>query len=211
MTKGTGYSTFNTPNRSWTVGKLAQRLTSNLFLECCSLPCYPKSKSNIQEELSDEGMLQERSLRRKKNDDLETEEPMEMKRMSSRDSSTEDEMTDYTNYTNAGCSLMENSSYEILKDLQGKELISNAVDSEGKTFASSGTSFGIKRVVKCSNNETNGNSNYKGKKEFENGESDISKMFPKRRLRKVEERDGFSSQSELFLKCRIRKRSQQSS
>ncbi|KOC63009.1 Synaptotagmin-like protein 5, partial [Habropoda laboriosa] len=90
--EGTGYSTFNAPNRSWTVGKLAQRLTSNLFLDCCFVSCYPKNNDQVEEELSGKMILHRDDMQNKVGHDFETKGQMEMKHMASSESLTKNEV-----------------------------------------------------------------------------------------------------------------------
>ncbi|CAD1471768.1 unnamed protein product [Heterotrigona itama] len=76
MTKSTGYTAFNAADRSRTLREMTQRVTTNLFIDCCTVvPCYPRSKRRTEEEESSDEKISEKDGLRGK------EEQLEMKRM----------------------------------------------------------------------------------------------------------------------------------
>lgn len=194
MTKATGYTTFNVPNRSWTVRDLARRITSNLFFDCCGASCYPKCRNHVEEELSNEKILQNEDLERRK-------DQMEMKRMASDDSLTKNEVPANVDDNRA---LIQQSNYRP-RGLEESALTINSISS------SSSPSFGIKRSLTILS-KANKKNDSDERKEFESdSESSFPEIFSKHTSRKSDERRNLSSYSELFPKCRIRKAGQQKS
>lgn len=200
MTKATGYTTFNVPNRSWTVRDLARRITSNLFFDCCGASCYPKCRNRVEEESSNEKILQNEDLERKK-------DQMEMKRMASDDSLTKNEIPANVDGSRA---LIQESNYRP-RGLEKSALTINFISSEGTTYTPSSPSFGIKRSLTMLS-KTNKKNDSDERKEFESdSESSFPDIFSKHTIRKSDERRNLSSYSELFPKCQIRKSGQQKS
>lgn len=201
MTKATGYTTFNVPNRSWTVRDLARRITSNLFFGCCGASCYPKSRNHIEEELSNEKILQNEDLERNK-------DQMEMKRMASDDSLTKNEIPANVD---SNRSLIQESNYRQ-RELEKSALTINSISSEDRTYTSSSPSFGIKNSLTIFS-KTNKKNDSDGRKEFESdSESSLPEISSKHTIRKSDEfMRNLSSTYDLFPKCRIRKAGQQKS
>ncbi|OAD55865.1 Synaptotagmin-like protein 5 [Eufriesea mexicana] len=152
MTKGTGYTTFNAPNRSSTVRSIAQRMTTNLFLTCCTIPCYPagRREDRVVEESSNEKI--------QRNDDLGTKGQVEMKRIASNDTLTKNE--DSTNIDD-GCTLLEKSNCERSRELEKSTITISSVD-EQKSLSSYSELFPKCLVRKTSQQRNSDNSSEDG-------------------------------------------------
>lgn len=203
MTKGTGYRTFNAPNRSWTVRSMAQRLTSNVFLTCCAIPCYPNRADNREDNREDIREAEESKEKLQGVEDSERKGQLEMKRVASNDTVTSNQVS---RSIEDGCALLEKGNYEGSGELDRER---SCTDSEDRTFVSSATLFGMKRSLPVLSKPRKKNGRNQAKGFQSDGESSLPDIFSKCRLKKPDEQKSLSSYSELFPKCLIRKTSQQ--
>lgn len=172
MKKGTGYATFNAPRRSWTLTKMTQRFTSNMFSECCCIPCYTKMHSDISK-----GGLKEKDLQDVSCDKVEDQ--VEMEKMALSDSSRKKEIVEDTD-----------DDLTRINQRNDEESSIHCTDSTDEIFTSSVKSFSLKRFMK------NFPAVSKTEIKDSDGESIVSEMFPKCRVTKAKERNHSGTGSE---------------
>ena len=191
MTRSSGYDAFNAADRSRSIREITRRVTSSLFLDCCTVvPCYPRGERRTREESSNERILAK-------------DEQLEMKRMASNDSLTRNEIPANVD---ADCSLIRECSCAESREPGKSASTITAASSEDRICASSVSLFGVKRVVNSL--PMLSRTSRRNDCSESDGEYSLSDVFP---IKKSNEQKSSILHSELFPKCRVRRTSQQRS